>query len=112
MTLNITAERRVDLSDFGKGWDNCFLMVKSMNPKELKEWQDAEPEGDTMDEMYGNLLRRLMTGGSIINTTEDGKQEPYTIQPEDINDVVTAIGTSFKQRALMVSAGTYGLKGV
>jgi hypothetical protein len=116
MTLNITAERRVDISDYGKGWDNCYLTVKSMNPKALKDWQEmveAEQTGDeTIDSLYAEKLKTVLVGGVIMNTNDDGVAERYTIEPEDIADVVEALGPVFKQRALMVAAGTYGLKGL
>lgn len=116
MPITITAERRVDLSDFGQGWENCYLTVKSMNPKDLKEWQElkvAEASGDeTVDSLYGEKLKTILTGGVIMNTQEDGKAERYKLEPEDFGDVVDALGPVFKQRALMVAAGTYGLKGL
>lgn len=116
MVLNITAERRVDLSDYGKGWNDCFLTVRSMNPKQLNEWQDliaSESNGDdTIDSLYGEKLKTVVLGGVIMNTGADGKAERYKVEEEDIADVVDALGPAFKQRALMVAAGTYGLKGL
>lgn len=116
MSLNITAQRRVDLSDFGTGWDDCFLIVKAMNTKDLKEWQDLikrdANDDDTIDSLYGERLKLIMTGGVIMNTNEDGVEEKYKVQPEDVSDVVDAIGPVYKQRALMIAAGTYGLKGI
>lgn len=116
MSLNISAHRRVDLSDYGEGWDGCYLTVKSMNPGQLKEWQElitAEATGDeTVDQLYGEKLKTILVGGVIMNTGEDGKAARYKIDDEDIADVVDAIGPVFKQRALMIAAGTYGLKGL
>lgn len=115
MALNITAEREVNLSGYGKGWDGCYLLVKSMNPKELDAWYKSldQVEVDaTLDSITSDLLRKVLRGGVIMNTPEGGVQERYTLKDEDLDDVVEQIDLSHKQVALRVAAGTQDLKGL
>nr|WP_218681327.1 hypothetical protein [Rhodococcus qingshengii] len=116
MGLNIVVDRRVDLSDFGQGWDGCFLIVRAMNSDQLEEYQEkilGVAQDDTASTLMDEKLSELIIGGKIMNTDQEtGKAKSLMFDVEDVPDVVAALGLTFKQRALMVSAGTYGLKGV
>ncbi|WP_317798699.1 hypothetical protein [Rhodococcus sp. IEGM 1374] len=85
-----------------------------MNPKELDAWYKSmnsdENKDATLDSIYGDLLKKQLVGGVILNTNPDGTRETYTITESDINNVVEAIDTAHKQSALFVAAGTDGLK--
>ncbi len=87
-----------------------------MNSDQLEEYQEkilGVAQDDTASTLMDEKLSELIIGGKIMNTDQEtGKAKSLMFDVEDVPDVVAALGLTFKQRALMVSAGTYGLKGV
>lgn len=125
MGLNIVAHRKVSLSSFAEGWDDCFLTVKVVSEKTRTIWAeemnakvkslDGDKDKDQKLDDYAldfmaNQCREVITGGVIVNTDETGKSERYTLKSEDISDVVEFLNYSWKQEIVSTATGTNRLK--
>ena len=116
MGINVQATRKFNLADFAEGWDKCFLTVRTMPQrdsdviaKEVAAARAAEDEDALMATMR-DICVKLIVGGKIMNTGEDGKASLYELAPEDIPDLVDALNFSWQTAVVELSTGADRLK--
>ncbi|TFC63709.1 hypothetical protein E3O62_02460 [Cryobacterium sp. TMT2-15-1] len=116
MPLNLRATRRLSLSGFGIGWDECYLIVKAVSGSEAQESADQIEELKESNDVKGlnKLVRdyciQNITKGVVINTKDDGSQEPYEFTSDEVSGVVDALNLAWQLEVLAVSTGSDRLK--
>ena len=120
MGLNIVATRKFYLNEFGEGWEDCYLIVKSVSDTHRKKWSaDMEKKGKAAkdqdkDEIAIESVRmqslEVVMGGVVLNTNEDGTTELVEVTKADVPDVIDALGFTFQMDIVAFSTGAYRLK--
>lgn len=118
MGLNIAARRKLSLKGFAMGWDNCYLVVKSANEEQRKEWQaalDGVSDKDREEEATSVLREAcldVIVSGVVMDTNEDGESKEVTFDSSDVPTVVEALNFAWQLEVVGVSTGTDRLKAI
>lgn len=116
MTINISATRRLSLQGFGKGWDDCYLLIRSMHPSVSEALSQKievlESSNDTtgLNAVLVDILKAQVVGGRILNTDDKGVESPYDFSKDEVEAVVASLDYSWKIEALSVASGADRLK--
>lgn len=117
--LNIIAKRKVSLKGFAEGWDDCYLLVRSVSEKERNQWademqarktDDARENDKLADELTKQRALDVIVGGVVITTDEDGTQRAVEVTTADVPDVVEALEFYWRNEAVSVATGADRLK--
>ncbi|TFD14180.1 hypothetical protein E3T26_08635 [Cryobacterium sp. TMT1-21] len=116
MPLNLQATRRLSLSEFAIGWGDCYLIVKAVSGTEGQETADKvealKEDNDVkgLNEVVREYCVKNITKGVVINTKDDGSQEPYEFTSDEVSGVVDALNLAWQLEVLAVSTGSDRLK--
>lgn len=116
MGLNLNAKRRVSLNGFAVGWDDCYLFVKAMNRDAAAELQDKievlREANDIkgLDALLVEFLKSNILNGVVMNTLDDGTQEPYEFKHDEAGEVIEYFNTAWQLEVLEVATGADRLK--
>ncbi|ETT25263.1 hypothetical protein RR21198_4003 [Rhodococcus rhodochrous ATCC 21198] len=117
--LNIVAKRKVSLKGFADGWDDCYLIVRSLSEKERKQWSeeaqarqtdDARQNDQLAEELTKKMALDVIVGGVVITTDEDGSQRAVEVTTADVPGVVEALEFYWRNEAVSVATGADRLK--
>lgn len=113
MALNLKPKRKLILGeDFAMGWEDCYLVVRSVSDKERDELIKGEEQarGEGAEAYLREKCIELITGGVVLSTNDDGSTETVNVTPADIPDVVDALNVAWKQEVLFIATGLDRLK--
>ncbi|WMM74475.1 hypothetical protein RCF27_09410 [Rhodococcus pyridinivorans] len=114
MALNIVAYRKVSLSGYGEGWDDCYLRVRAANPEQVKSWSEVFESKTLTNEQaeakFREAANEVVVGGVILNTNEDGSQEKITFDKSQVAEVVAFLDLAALREITFVSSGSDRLK--
>lgn len=125
--LNIIAKRKVSLKGFAEGWDDCYLLVRSVSEKERNQWaeemqarktDDARENDQLADELTKKRALEVIVGGLVITTdiatddngTQRETQRAVEVTTADVPDVVEALEFYWRNEAVSVATGADRLK--
>ena len=116
MGLKINATRTMSLNGFANGWDDCFLTVKAVRTKDaevtfdqIEAFKDSE-DASGLTALLESFCTENILSGTVMTTTEDGKQEPYSFSKSETPEVVAELNTAWMLEVLDVSTGNDRLK--
>ena len=116
MGLNIVARRKLSLEGFAIGWEECFLIVRAVGEERANEVSRAVEEARTNNDtaQLNEVLRQFcldqIESGRVINTHDDGEQEPYDFSKEEVAAVVDSLNFAWQLEVVAKATGTDRLK--
>ncbi|MCF8783193.1 hypothetical protein [Rhodococcus ruber] len=117
--LNIVAKRKLSLKGFAEGWDDCYLIVRSVSETERKQWAkemktretDDTAENDHLaEEMTKKRALEVIVGGLVITTDEDNTERAVEVTTADVPVVVEVLDFYWRNEAVLVATGFDRLK--
>lgn len=116
MGLNLTGNRRMSLKGFALGWDDCYLIIKVISRPEAQELNDrvdalqGTRDEKALDALLRDFLVEHIVSGMIINTLDDGTQEPHELSKDEVPQLLDFLNFSWQIEAVSIASGADRLK--
>lgn len=80
MKLDIT--KKLELSSYGEGWENCFIAFSPISVKEARKFLDFDGKQGELIDLGIDLLKDKFVGGKVLS---GGKE--VELKSEDLEDM-------------------------